>query len=80
MDDAEPFFLALLIFSISLSSKMKVEVYAEMMSSCAITPFASSISGSVMEKMTVATTLMKPLTCVVWSLTWLLLRSYDLTL
>jgi len=40
------------------------EIYVEQMSFSAIIPFANYIFGSVMEKTTVETTLMKPLICV----------------
>lgn len=75
IEDTEPFCLALLIFHNLLFLTMKEEVYAELMSSCVTTPYASSISGFVMEKMTVETTQMKPLICVVWYLMWLTLSS-----
>jgi hypothetical protein len=50
---------------------MKEEIYVEQMSSFATIHFANYISGCVMEKTTVETTLMKPLTCVVWHFPWL---------
>ena len=61
----------MLYLSVSFCFKIKEEIYVEQMSSFAIIPSANYISGCVMEKMTVETTLTKPLTCVVWHFTWL---------